>query len=185
MSDILSILGRSHTKEILAYLGARDEVRFSEIEGALDLNPATVDRRLKELVEVDLVEANRRGYSLTPDGRDVLVTLAVVSEEWPAESVAPDQEALMNVGTMVQSIRNLRRARDSPLHILLDALPLDIPEGDPDEPDVERITQHLSAVTPTYLRLARQYDLIRIEDAVAHPTRLGTAVLALIEEVPP
>ena len=187
MADVLTVLSRSHAKHILAYIGIRDRVRFSDVEQDLDLNPATVDRRLKDLVEADLVEADLGVYAITREGRDALVTLAMVAEDWPSSTVAPDRTALLTVGTLVQAINNLRTAHGSPLHRLLESLPTEQPmetDGGITVDGGEGIGGGPDATEPVYLGLAIQYGLVAVDDNIIDSTRLGDAVLHLLETVP-
>lgn len=48
--DVLAIMGQRHALRTLLFLRSHHGARFSEIEKALELNPAQLDRALKLLV---------------------------------------------------------------------------------------------------------------------------------------
>lgn len=187
MTDILTVLGRSHAKQVLTYLGVHDQVRFSDIEHDLDLNPATVDRRPKEFVETGLVEADLGRYSITADGRDSLVTLALVSDEWPPTEHAPDQSTLLTVGSAAQATRQLQDACRGDLHRLLDSLPKEQPletDGGVSINVTDGTKKGPEGVEADYLSLAIQYEIVPVEDNIVDTTPFGEVVLQLLEALP-
>jgi len=76
--NLLEILGKPHTLEILYGLGIHSPLRFTEIQKYLDLQPKTVSARLRELVKLGIVARHsyneippRVDYELTQKGRDL------------------------------------------------------------------------------------------------------------------
>lgn len=76
MKEILKIIGKKGSKEILDALKREDEEYYSDLEEELGLNSRTLTRRLAELEEIGLLERqvldNRRvKYHLTLKGEKV------------------------------------------------------------------------------------------------------------------
>ncbi len=76
MKEILKIIGKKGSKEILDALKREDEEYYSDLEEELGLNSRTLTRRLAELEEIGLLERqvldNRRvNYHLTLKGEKV------------------------------------------------------------------------------------------------------------------
>jgi len=65
-SDLLALLGRSHTMAVLFALVREDPTpwRYTELEDRLELSPNTLSTRLDELEAAGLV--TRRSYDETP-----------------------------------------------------------------------------------------------------------------------
>ncbi|AEA46379.1 ArsR family transcriptional regulator [Archaeoglobus veneficus] len=69
----LKVLGRNGVYSIL--LSLHDEpLGFSQLMFKTQLNPAILDRHLKALMELNLIDKNKK-YNLTPKGERVLTLL--------------------------------------------------------------------------------------------------------------
>jgi len=81
----LDVLGRRAALRILWEL--RDEaLTFRDLVAACETNPGTLNTRLKELRELEIVE-HEGGYRLTAHGRALVVALAPLqawAESWAA-----------------------------------------------------------------------------------------------------
>lgn len=73
--EALKVLSRSGVAEILFSL-ARSPKRFSQLMFETRLNPGILDRHLKALTKLGLVEKFDGVYDLTPKGRDVANVLS-------------------------------------------------------------------------------------------------------------
>lgn len=184
MTDVVKALGRAHGAEILAYLGVHDRARFSHVERDLDLNPATVDRRLKELADAGLVDVDCGVYEITSWGRDALVTIARWDEEWAPGDVAPERDALVSVGSVARAAIVLRDAKGSDLHRFLETLSSEGPPPTDDGMTIDEAEQAAPGEEPAHFSLAVQYGLVAVEDNAVHLTRVGEAVLHLLETIP-
>lgn len=70
----LDLFGRRGTLRILWELREGRRLTFRELTAAADLNPATINTRLKELRQAGII-ASQQGYGLTPMGEQLLVAL--------------------------------------------------------------------------------------------------------------
>lgn len=84
---LLETLGKPHTLNILYALGIHSPLRFTEMEKYLDLQPKMVSARLRELVNLGLVERHphneippRVDYKLTQKGRDLAKMFGVLHD---------------------------------------------------------------------------------------------------------
>src|SRR5271165_2043326 len=73
---LLDLLGRRMALRILWELArATAPLTFRELEAAADTNPSVLNKRLKELRDVAIVEHCGEGYRLTPEGRSLVVLI--------------------------------------------------------------------------------------------------------------
>ncbi|MFB6076178.1 MAG: winged helix-turn-helix transcriptional regulator [Candidatus Aenigmatarchaeota archaeon] len=76
MTQILKIIGKKGTKEILYHLEIDEGQYYSDLEEELNINSRTLTRRLNEmeeegLIDRDLLEDRRVKYTLTSEGEKV------------------------------------------------------------------------------------------------------------------
>jgi DNA-binding HxlR family transcriptional regulator len=71
----LDLLGRRGTLRLLWELRSGNALTFRELAAAAELQPATLNTRLRELREAQLVETER-GYRLSSLGLELLGSLA-------------------------------------------------------------------------------------------------------------
>ncbi len=74
--ELLEVLGKPHTLQILYGLGISSPSRFTELQKGLDLQPKLLTARLRELLELGLVA--RKSYNEIPPGS---ITNSLIEEE--------------------------------------------------------------------------------------------------------
>ncbi len=72
--DILKVLSKSGVYAILSTL-SKKSMRFSQLMFKTRLNPGVLDRHLKSLIKLEIVEKNDGYYTLTPKGEKILKAL--------------------------------------------------------------------------------------------------------------
>ena len=82
---LLDVLGQRWTLRILWEL-RQDRCTFRALQQRCgDVSPTLLNRRLKELRELEIVDHEARGYGLTRSGRELgehLMVLSAWSERW-------------------------------------------------------------------------------------------------------
>ena len=69
---LLEVLGKRWTLRILWELSSGGSANFRDLRARCnDVSPTVLNRRLKELRELALVEHNEGGYDLTPQGEQL------------------------------------------------------------------------------------------------------------------
>ena len=76
----LDLLGRRGALRILWELRA-DPMTFRALQAASDMNPASLNKRLKELRELDIVGHSGAGYHLTAHGTSLVAALSPL-QDW-------------------------------------------------------------------------------------------------------
>jgi DNA-binding HxlR family transcriptional regulator len=71
---ILKVISRSGMSNILFSLN-RAPLRFSQLMFETKLNPGILDRHLKALMQLNIVEKNSDSYELTPSGKQLVQIL--------------------------------------------------------------------------------------------------------------
>lgn len=71
---VLKVISRSGMSNILFSL-ERASLRFSQLMFETKLNPGILDRHLKALMQLNIVEKNGDSYELTPSGRKLVKIL--------------------------------------------------------------------------------------------------------------
>lgn len=103
MSTLLNLLGKKHTIAVLHQFATGDgPLRFSDLEGRIDIAPNTLSNRLRELTEVGLLTRTayneippRVEYDSTEKARDlapVFWYLGVWTERHDLEMTPSDDE---------------------------------------------------------------------------------------------
>jgi len=90
---LLDLLGRRGALRLIWEL-RQDALTFRALQEAADLNPSTLNARLKELRSARIVTLGDQGYRLTPEGNDLLSDLLPLhawAERWAEESAAFQQ----------------------------------------------------------------------------------------------
>jgi len=85
---LLDLLGRRGALRLIWEL-RQDALTFRALQEAADLNPSTLNARLKELRSARIVTLGDKGYSLTPEGNDLLSSILPLhawAEQWAEES---------------------------------------------------------------------------------------------------
>jgi len=85
---LLDLLGRRGSLRLLWELRS-GPLNFRALQEAADLNPSTLNARLKELRSAQIVSLGDSGYALTPDGKallDSLLPLHGWAERWARNS---------------------------------------------------------------------------------------------------
>ena len=72
--EILKVLSKSGVYTILSALNKKS-MRFSQLMFKTRLNPGVLDRHLKSLIKLEIVEKNNSHYALTPKGEKILEAL--------------------------------------------------------------------------------------------------------------
>jgi len=83
----LDVLGRRGTLRVLWELRG-DPLTFRALQGACETNPATLNTRLRELRDLDLVDHQDGGYRLTSHGRSLASALGPLqswADHWAAD----------------------------------------------------------------------------------------------------
>ena len=85
MSKLLEIIGKKGTWEILVIIYHNDKVGFTELQKRTEINTRTLSRRLKDLVDINLLrrilKENRTvDYVLTEKGRKIVKILYQIFE---------------------------------------------------------------------------------------------------------
>jgi DNA-binding HxlR family transcriptional regulator len=81
---VLDVLGRRGALRILWEL-RMSPLTFRALQDACDTNPGSLNTRLKELRELDIVDHDDGGYRLSESGQDLLKTLESLqawSDRW-------------------------------------------------------------------------------------------------------
>jgi DNA-binding HxlR family transcriptional regulator len=76
----LDVLGRRGALRILWELRA-EPLTFRALQAASDMNPASLNKRLKELRELDIVGHSGGGYHLTAHGSALVAALSPL-QDW-------------------------------------------------------------------------------------------------------
>lgn len=92
LSDVMELLGRKYTMDLVCVIAAHDVVRFGDIEAHLPgASTSTLSTRLDELEDAGLIDRRRYDeipprveYQLTPDGEDLAARFEPVAA-WAAE----------------------------------------------------------------------------------------------------
>lgn len=79
MSEVVKTVAYSRSVDVLSFL-ENGSMRFTDIGTELGLNPNIVNRRLKDLREVDLVAKEDSQYKLTPKGKKALELVEELKE---------------------------------------------------------------------------------------------------------
>ena len=82
----LDVLGRRGALRVLWELRG-DPLTFRALQHACDTNPGSLNTRLRELRELDIVGHNAGGYRLTEHGRSLMVALEPLqdwADDWAA-----------------------------------------------------------------------------------------------------
>lgn len=85
---LLDLLGRRGALRLIWEL-RQDALTFRALQEAAELNPSTLNARLKELRSARIVTLGDQGYRLTPEGNDLLSDLLPLhawAEQWAEES---------------------------------------------------------------------------------------------------
>lgn len=85
---LLDMLGRRGALRLIWEL-REGALTFRALQEAADLNPSTLNARLKELRSARVVILGDQGYSLTPEGTDLLAMLLPLrlwAEQWAKEA---------------------------------------------------------------------------------------------------
>src|ERR1700752_3051711 len=83
----LDMLGRRGALRVLWELRG-DPLTFRALQEACDTNPGSLNTRLRELRELDIVGHNAGGYRLTEHGRSLMIALEPLqdwADDWAAE----------------------------------------------------------------------------------------------------
>jgi DNA-binding HxlR family transcriptional regulator len=85
---LLDLLGKRWTLRIIWELNQLGPATFRELQGRCeDVSPTSLNKRLKELRELNLVELADAGYSLTKQGKSLSTLLAPI-DRWAASWAA-------------------------------------------------------------------------------------------------
>ncbi len=92
LSDVMDLLGRKYTMDLVCVVAAHEVVRFGDIEAHLPgASTSTLSTRLEELEAAGLIERRRYDeipprveYRLTPDGEDLAARFEPVAA-WAAD----------------------------------------------------------------------------------------------------
>lgn len=93
LDGVIDTVGKKYSMRIVALLGSRGPMRYSELEDVLEVtSTSTLSERLEDLAAEELIERRsfdevppRVEYSLTPRGRELETRLQPLLE-WAAES---------------------------------------------------------------------------------------------------
>jgi DNA-binding HxlR family transcriptional regulator len=82
----LDLLGRRGALRVLWELRG-EPLTFRALQAASDMNPASLNKRLRELRELDIVSHSGAGYHLTGHGRSLMTALDPLADwakKWAA-----------------------------------------------------------------------------------------------------
>jgi DNA-binding HxlR family transcriptional regulator len=80
----LDVLGRRGALRVLWELRGGD-LTFRALQAAADMNPASLNKRIKELRELEIIDHSGDGYHLTKHGRSLMAAcepLQTWAETW-------------------------------------------------------------------------------------------------------
>jgi DNA-binding HxlR family transcriptional regulator len=89
---LLDLLGRPWALGVLWVIAEANEISFTELQTKCEtISPGVLNTRLNELIVANLVDARRRSYTLTKEGRE-LFTLIQPLGQWARQTWAPSLE---------------------------------------------------------------------------------------------